>query len=498
VGAVTRSRLAGRLLVAAASAAIALASLGVPFVAAADVTFGTATASAGFGKTLSFSQPITVTSSTVNRTELLLLFPGALGPNLNEVPATTTLGAGDHVLKFAWDPDKDGHIVPNTVITATWRLTMADGVVVEGPALRYRYRDDRFDWQTRKGDVVTIHWYEGDATFGTRALAIAETGVANAEKLLGVTEKDPIDFFVYADRTSFYDALGPGTPENVGGEAHADIRTMFALITPGQVNEAWVKEVVPHELTHLVFNTAVDNPYHAPPRWLNEGLAVYLSRGYTSSDRSEVEGAGDAGTLAPLASLTGAFPNGDRFFLAYAEGVSAVDYMVKTYGKPDLVKLIRSYAQGLTDDEAFTAALGVDVATFDAGWRRALGAKPMASTGPRPAPAGPLPSGWTGPGPGTGTAAPAASNAASPASAAPAAIASPEPSGQVTIEVPMNTVPAGVIIVAAALAGLVLVVVVVLVVAARGRETPGPGTPGPGTPGPGTPGPGSSGPGAPG
>ena len=272
---------ARRVLVAAAAAAIALASLGVPLVAASEfeVTFGPLTASSVFGKSLSFSQPIGVTTSTVTRTELLLQFPGALGPNLNEVPVSAPLGTGGHVLKFTWDTAKDGHIVPNTLIVASWRVTMADGTVAEGPRLQYRYRDDTFDWRTKDGDLVSIHWYQGDASFGTRALAIAETGVANAEKLLGVTEKDPIDFYVYADQAAFYAALGPGTPENVGGEAHADIRTMFALITPGQVDQAWVKEVVPHELTHLVFNTAVDNPYHAPPRWLNEGLAVYLSRG---------------------------------------------------------------------------------------------------------------------------------------------------------------------------------------------------------------------------
>lgn len=471
-----RRHLLRRLLVAAASAAIVLAALGVPLAAAADVTFGSASANSAFGKSLSFSQPITVTSSSVRRAELLLLFPGALGPNLTEVPVTTPLGSGDHVIKFSWDFDKDGHIAPNTLIGATWRMTMADGTVAEGPPLRYRYRDDRFDWKTREGDLVSIHWYEGDASFGTRALAIAEDGVAAAEKLLGVTEKDPIDFYVYAGQTAFYAALGPGTPENVGGEAHADIRTMFALITPGQVDQAWVKEVVPHELTHLVFNTAVDNPYHAPPRWLNEGLAVYLSRGYVSSDRSEVEAAGDAGTLAPLASLTGAFPNGDRFFLAYAESVSAVDYMVKTYGKPDLVKLIRSYAQGLTDDEAFTAALGVDLATFDAGWRKALGAKPMASTGPRPAPAGPLPSDWAGSGTGTGSPPPAASPPGTAASLAPDASATPVVA--TPTEAPVGSGPTGLVIALVALAALVIVVVVVLVVSARNRGTPGTGTPG--------------------
>ncbi len=460
-----------RVLVACASASIILASLGAQLVAAAGVTFGSASASSTFGKSLSFSQPIDVGSSDVTLTEILLRFPGGLGPSLIEVPETTSLDAGQHTLKFTWDPATDGHIVPNTLITATWRVTTADGAVEEGPALRYRYQDERFDWQTREGDLVRIHWYEGDAAFGARALSIAEDGVANAEKLLGVTEKDPIDFYVYADQTAFYDALGPGTPENVGGEAHADIRTMFALITPGQVDQAWVKEVVPHELTHLVFNTAVDNPYHGPPRWLNEGLAVYLSRGLGSSDRAAVKGAGDDGTLAPLASLTGAFPNGDRFFLAYAESVSAVDYLVKTYGKSDLVKLIRSYAKGLTDDEAFSAALGVDLAAFDAGWRKSVGAQPMASAGPQPAPAGPLPSDWTGPGPGTGTAAPAATAAAPPASSTPAVAGSPLPAASPAASGGTDSGSTGLVIALGAVFVLVVVVVTVALVA-RSRGTP--------------------------
>ena len=50
----------------------------------------------------------------------------------------------------------------------------------------------------------------------------------------GVTETDPIDFFIYADQDAFYDALGPGTRENVGGQANAEIRTLFALITPSE------------------------------------------------------------------------------------------------------------------------------------------------------------------------------------------------------------------------------------------------------------------------
>ena len=218
-----------------------------------------------------------------------------------------------------------------------------------------------------------------------------------------MTETEPVDFFIYDEQAPFYDALGPGTRENVGGEANAQIRTLFALITPDEINASWVGTVIPHELTHLVFNTAIDNPYHSPPRWLNEGLAVYLSEGYTQ--RLEVDRRSDAvaaGGVIPLDGLVGQFPTtADQFSLAYGESVSAVDFMVRTYGQPALVKLVRSYAGGVSDDEAFKAALGVDTAGFNS--RLAEGPRrrtPPKAYGPQPAPPGPLPSAWLGAAPG--------------------------------------------------------------------------------------------------
>jgi hypothetical protein len=167
--------------------------------------------------------------------------------------------------------------------------------------------------------------------------------------------------------------------------------------------------VIPHELTHIVFDTASKNPYHEPPHWLNEGLAVYVSEGYDASYRSNIRDAIKGGTLMPLDGLTGQFPtDATGFTLGYAESVGAVDYLVRTYGKDALVKLIRSYADGRTDDEAFKAALGVDARGFSDGWLADAnpGGKPLAVYGPQPAPSGPVPAGWTG---SSGVAAPVAS-----------------------------------------------------------------------------------------
>jgi hypothetical protein len=385
---------AGLVLSTAFFVSIVLALVGsAGSVRAADPAFGTPSASATYGKGVTFEQPFTPTGE-VKRVEILLTSPGSTGPFVSPVKAPsccqpTTLSYG--LL------ETDEHLVPNTRFTAQWRVTDADGSIKLSEPTSVLYKDTRFDWKSVAGPVVRVHWYDGSTDFGKRALAIGEKGIDQAAKVLGVTETEPVDFYIYSDEKAFYDALGPGTRENVGGEAHADIRTMFALIAPDEIDATWVSTVVPHELTHLVFDTAVKNPYHFPPRWLNEGLAVYLSEGYGDSWRSAVKDAVKADGIIPLDGLTGQFPTTrDQFFLAYGESVSAVDYLVRTFGQDALVKLVRSYADGVTDDEAFKAGIGRDVAAFQAGWLADLGTTAPTAVGPQPGPIGPLPSGWVG------------------------------------------------------------------------------------------------------
>ena len=366
-------------------------------VRAADLPdFGTPTATGSFGEDIVFTQPITFTLP-LERVELLLTVDGAIGPEVIEVDPPT--GTGAQTLSHHVDTSED-HLLPNTPVRGQWRVTARDASTsITGPVASLVYADERFTWKTESGPVVHVHWYEGSDDFGRRALKIAEDGIEKSSTLLGVTEEEPVDFFIYADETAFREALGPSTRENVGGQADSEIRTLFALIPPSQIDDAWVETVIPHELTHLVFDTAVRNPYHYPPRWLNEGLAVYESEGYPPDYRSAVGSAASDGTLIPLSGIAGQFPTSeDRFRLAYGESVSAVDFFIRTYGQDALVKLISSYADGRTDDAAFSAAIGVDVDAFEAAWLADLKAATPVRQGPRPAPAGPLPAGWA-PGP---------------------------------------------------------------------------------------------------
>ena len=205
-----------------------------------------------------------------------------------------------------------------------------------------------------------------------------------------MTETDPIDFFVYDDEQAFREALGPGLRENVAGTAFAENRTMYAYITPDQVGQDWVDILVTHELTHLVFDTATQNIYRPAPHWLNEGIAVYLSEGFSERWQVSLGQAKGANALIPLQGMVATFGAGDqRFDYGYAESVSAVDYFVKTYGEPKLWGLIRSYSEGLSDDDAFSRATGLDLPGFNAAWMKSIGAGVPAELGPQPGPTSP-------------------------------------------------------------------------------------------------------------
>jgi hypothetical protein len=395
MGALTgrRGRAAGWL---ATLLAVLLATLvAAPAAVAADVTFGESRATATYGEKIAFEVDVT-SAAPLARMELRIGFPDALGPYIVDVPVPAA--GGTRTITYDLDLTGGGHIVPNTPLTYTWAAFPDVGAAaVVSPTERIRYRDTTQDWQTLEGDLITVHWVDGGNAFARKALEIGEQAVKDTSALLGVTETEPIDFFIYPDEGSFRTALGPGTRENVGGQAHADIRTLFALIEPGAINDPWVGIVVPHELTHLVFDTAVENPYRFPPRWLNEGLAVYLSEGYGSGDQNRVADAVASRDLLPLVALGAQFPtDADKTVLAYAESVSAIDYLVRSHGRDALVALVLAYRDGLTDDEAFTKALGEDLAAFQAGWLESLGAEVPQQFGPQPAPPGPLPSGWSG------------------------------------------------------------------------------------------------------
>jgi hypothetical protein len=410
------SRARRRVATLGFAGALSLALLAPAQVSAASVSFGTPAASSKFGTGITFTQPYS--GGPFDQAEIAISLPGDVGPTVTGITKP-----GSSSLSYTMDLSSGG-LSPFTPVTAHFQVVLSDGTVIDGPDMHVTYADDRFAWKSVTGGLVTIHWFQGTASFAQQLLSYGQNGLAKSAQFLGITETKPIDFYVYPSQAAF--AAGLSVPETIGGQAEPGYRTCFALIAPNDL--AYGSTVVPHELTHIVFADIVDNPYHSPPRWLNEGLAVYLSEGYGSDNRQLVSQAVKNGTLAPLAALAGYFAlDQTRIYLSYAEAVSAVDYMVRKYGQAGVQKLVKAYAAASSDDEAFQKAFGVTLEAFDKAWMADNKVAAPTQYGPQPAPTGPLPPGWSssGGGPGSGSTEPPTS----PTQAPPASSSNPGSTG---------------------------------------------------------------------
>jgi hypothetical protein len=381
-----RERLAGGLACLAVLLSAVLLAPGVAL--AVDVTFASSEAHAILGEPVTFREGFQSTA-TPERVELVTSLPGVPGSDVQTADVTSNGSARIATAQL------DGHFRPNTTLQYRFRVFLAGGQAIEGPEATATVLDTRFDWHVRAGRHVTIHWYEAASGFGDRAVRVGDDAVDRAVELLGLAGVEPVDYFVYASSDALYVAMGAGTSDNVGGQYYAPIRTAYADIAPSESDSNWADNVITHELVHHVFDQATRNPYHEPPTWLNEGLAVFLAEGGAEARSAELGSAVRGGDVLPLEALADAFPRTSRpFSLAYAESVSAVAFLIERHGRGGLADLVKRYRAGSSDDEAFTGALGETAAAFGEAWLASIGASRPAAYGPQPAPAGPLPSEW--------------------------------------------------------------------------------------------------------
>ena len=203
--------------VAFVAAVLAWAAIGssAAAVLGASITFGTPTATSTFGKGIEFTQPYSG-AGTFREVDIVITYPGGFGPSVIELQSPGATSFDDLLDTSA------GEIQTNTQLVAYFQVVLADGTV---PTARTSTSPTPTTGSTGRrwsGESSGCTGIEGDDTFAQQALQMGEDGIAKASAFLGFTETAPIDFFVYADQTAFYDALGPGTRDNVGGEANPD------------------------------------------------------------------------------------------------------------------------------------------------------------------------------------------------------------------------------------------------------------------------------------
>jgi hypothetical protein len=295
---------------------------------------------------------------------------------------------------FTIEQERD-YLPPGTELEYWWKIKDEAGNELETEPQPLVYIDDRQDWQTLSSDRLTLYWYRGDRAFGEALFDQANKTLDQIEAEAGVKVELPVKIFIYGSFSDLRDAIAVGAQEWTGGQAFTDQGVVVIGVSPSDLTYGLV--ATPHELTHLVIHQATDNPYGDIPRWLDEGLAVYISgeldtgwRGY----RAQVADSAKSDKLMTLQTLSSSFPaDSELAGQAYAQSGAVVEFVIQNYGEDAMAELLDIFSEGALYDDALEQALGVDTWELDNAWRESIGAPPLeipgvasGETAPEPVP----------------------------------------------------------------------------------------------------------------
>ncbi len=268
--------------------------------------------------------------------------------------------------------------MPRASIQARWRtlggvlpLALAATALLAAPAAaqifgknKVQYRT--FDFQVLSSAHFDVYFYSGGDSLALRVLDLAEKTHVYLSREMGhvLSRKVPIILYNSANDFRQTNVITELLDEGTGGFTEL-FRNRVVLPFSGSYTD--LRHVVVHELVHAMM---FDNLYggglgtivgtgafFVVPLWFAEGLAEWLSEGWTSEAEMFVRDGIIAGYLPPLPYSGG--------FLVYKQGQAAMRFLTERYGEGRLRELLQRMKNYRNFDRAFEAVLGTSVASFN-------------------------------------------------------------------------------------------------------------------------------------
>lgn len=170
--------------------------------------------------------------------------------------------------------------------------------------------------------------------------------------------------YLVSDLETFHQILSGKIPD-WGAAAAIARKQMIVLKSPAHFNLGKsLKELLAHEYAHLA--VAHKCGIREAPRWIHEGVAMYISMEWGWSNNLAMGQASVFGQFIPLADieLMNRFNQG-KANVAYAESYLAVSKLLDWYGKDAVAILLKAIAEGKDYSEALYIATGSHEKEFE-------------------------------------------------------------------------------------------------------------------------------------
>ena len=214
-------------------------------------------------------------------------------------------------------------------------------------------------------------YYFDDSSF----ITVADRILPNVRSRLGALIGDTLPYkpaIYIVDDLNYFNKLIGGKFPDWGAAAAFPERKLIAIKSPTRFNiNRSLEELLAHEYAHLV--TSHTSGFHSPPRWLDEGLSMFVSMEWSWSDNLAMSKAAVFGQYVSFEEIerVNRFSEG-KAHVAYAQSYLAVTFLIDNYTKNAVRVFLNEVALGKSPEIALYVATGSTPEEFEGDFRAHL------------------------------------------------------------------------------------------------------------------------------
>jgi hypothetical protein len=236
--------------------------------------------------------------------------------------------------------------------------------------------EEASEWHMLKGRHFIVY-YSGSQDYAGKVSATAEADYAKIMSDLSYVKRDDfwlwdkrVGIYIYGTRSEFVKQTA--APEWAAGSSSYKKKQIATF----EGSEEFLKTVLLHEMTHLLFRDSIGFEGEAP-LWLNEGLAQWEEGDKRDGVMKTVKLLQAQNRLMSLADLTRVdvqqITDSGKVREIYAQSASLVGYLMKVHGPDGFAKFCRELRDGkdINDALRFTYPDSIrSIGALESAWKR--------------------------------------------------------------------------------------------------------------------------------
>jgi len=194
-----------------------------------------------------------------------------------------------------------------------------------------------------------------------RVERLARAGLARLSPSFPGAHLLGLEIYVHADLESVPETVREHLQPGIAGLALLDRNQIYLLVDRARSQPPGdLRNVVDHELVHMLLHRYVADYSRFVPRWFHEGLAQDLSGAtYLGVSEEDIIVPAKMRRLLRFRDLRTGFPDDDySLHLAYAQSFSYVAFLRRKFGLPTLLRAARAASQDQWFRGGFLAVTG--------------------------------------------------------------------------------------------------------------------------------------------